>query len=167
MNNASGIWTLSKEHERMIQSTQRKMLRLIIQTKRRFKKRLEAKMRTKRKRKWVNLKRWRMDKEDEENQRSSENQTDDGHSSNTDCYQCSDISFMNDIDEETDTAEIKEEDWIEYMKRSTDEAMHGTDENCKNPMLDQHSQKNAMEIGDENRVATRRKMGSESSWMEP
>ena len=31
-------WTPSKEHERMIQSTQRKMLRLIIQTKRKYKK---------------------------------------------------------------------------------------------------------------------------------
>ena len=30
---ASGTWTLSKEHERMIRSTQRKMLRLIVQTK--------------------------------------------------------------------------------------------------------------------------------------
>ena len=29
---------------------------------------------------------------------------------------------MNDTDEEIDTAEI-EEDWIEYMKRSTEEAM--------------------------------------------
>ena len=36
-NHASGTWTLTKEHERMIQSTQRKMLRLIIQTKRRYK----------------------------------------------------------------------------------------------------------------------------------
>ena len=38
MNYASGTWTFTKEHERMIQSTQRKMLRLIIQTKRRYKK---------------------------------------------------------------------------------------------------------------------------------
>ena len=30
---------------------------------------------------------------------------------------------MNDTDEEIDTAEIEEEDWIDYMKRSTDEAM--------------------------------------------
>ena len=37
MNYASGTWTLTKEHERMIQSTQRKMLRLIIQTKRKYK----------------------------------------------------------------------------------------------------------------------------------
>ena len=35
---ASGTWTPTKEHERMIQSTHRKMLRLIIQTKRRYKK---------------------------------------------------------------------------------------------------------------------------------
>ena len=36
MNYALGTWTLSKEHERMIQSTQRKMLRLIIRTKRKI-----------------------------------------------------------------------------------------------------------------------------------
>ena len=33
MNYASGTWTLAKEDERKIHSTQRKMLRLIIQTK--------------------------------------------------------------------------------------------------------------------------------------
>ena len=33
---ASGTWTLSKERERMIKSTQRKMLRLIVQTKRKY-----------------------------------------------------------------------------------------------------------------------------------
>ena len=38
MSYASGTWTPTKEHERMIQSTQRKMLRLIIQTTRRYKK---------------------------------------------------------------------------------------------------------------------------------
>ena len=36
--NAAGTWAPNKEHERMIQSTQRKMLRLIIQTKRKYKK---------------------------------------------------------------------------------------------------------------------------------
>ena len=35
---AAGTWSPSREHERMIQSTQRKMLRLIIQTKRKYKK---------------------------------------------------------------------------------------------------------------------------------
>ena len=41
-----------------------------------------------------------------------------GSNSNTDCDQDSDVSFMNDIDEETCTAEI-EEHWIEFLKRST------------------------------------------------
>ena len=40
---ASGTWSPSREHERMIQSTQRKMLRLIIQTKRKYKKKLKNK----------------------------------------------------------------------------------------------------------------------------
>ena len=34
---AAGTWTPSREHERMIQSTQHKMLRFIIQTKRKYK----------------------------------------------------------------------------------------------------------------------------------
>ena len=43
---ASGTWAPTKEHERMIQSTQRKMLRLIIQTKRRYKKIVKHKVKT-------------------------------------------------------------------------------------------------------------------------
>ena len=43
---ASGTWAPSKEHERMIQSAQRKMLRLIIQTKRRYKKIVKLKVKT-------------------------------------------------------------------------------------------------------------------------
>ena len=35
---AAGTWTPNKDYEIMIQSTQRKMLRLIIQTKRKYKK---------------------------------------------------------------------------------------------------------------------------------
>ena len=61
-------------------------------------------------------------REEKENHGSSEDETDNGNSSNTDCDQDSDISFMNDTDEEIDTAET-EKDWIEYMKRSSDEAM--------------------------------------------
>ena len=37
MTYASGTWTLSQTHERMIKTSQRKMLRLIVQTKRRYK----------------------------------------------------------------------------------------------------------------------------------
>ena len=38
---ASGVWTLPKEHERMIRSTQRKMLRFIVPTKRKYKKKTQ------------------------------------------------------------------------------------------------------------------------------
>ena len=108
---SSGTWTQSKEHERMIRSTQRKMLRLTVQTKRKYKKKTQP----------------RKNEEDEEeekaNHRSSDDETVEGSSSNTDCDQVSDISFMEDTDEEVDTAEIDEEDWIKHMKRSTSVAV--------------------------------------------
>ena len=122
MNYASGTWTLSKEHERMIQSTQRKMLRLIIHTQVKYKTKTQGRNENK------VMEVGKPDKEkdgeeEKENNGSSEDETDDGNSSTTDRDQDSDISFMNDTDEEIDTAEIEEEDWIEYIKRSTDEAM--------------------------------------------
>ena len=36
------------------------------------------------------------------------------------------MTFEEDSDEEMDTIEIEEEDWIEYMKRSTDDALKAT-----------------------------------------
>ena len=47
----------------------------------------------------------------------------DGRSSKTHNDQDSGISFESDTDDEIDTTEIEEEDWIKYMKRSTDEAI--------------------------------------------
>ena len=35
--------------------------------------------------------------------------------------------FEDDADEEIDTTVIEEEDWIEYIKRSTEDAMEKTD----------------------------------------
>ena len=58
------------------------------------------------------------DEEDKESHKNSEDEAVEGNSSNTDCDQDSDVSFMNDTDEEIDTAEIEEEDWIEYIKRT-------------------------------------------------
>ena len=57
--------------------------------------------------------------EKDANHRSSDDETAEGSSSNTDCDQDSDVSFMKDTDEEIDTAEIEEEEWIEYTKRRT------------------------------------------------
>ena len=62
---------------------------------------------------------------------------------------------MNDTDEDIDTADIDEEDWIECKKRSTEE-------NSENPKMDQNTQKNEIENGVENCIFTRRKMDRKS-----
>ena len=54
---------------------------------------------------------------------SIEDENEDGQSSITHNDEDSDISFESDTDDEIDTTEIKEEDWIEYIARSTDEAI--------------------------------------------
>ena len=59
------------------------------------------------------------------------------------------VSFEDGADEEIDTTLIEEEDWIEYIKRSTDEAIEKM-EKRKDSMLEQDTQKNEMEIGTEN-----------------
>ena len=59
------------------------------------------------------------EEEEKANHRSSDEETAEGSSSNTDCDQDSDISVMENTDEEIDTGEMDEEGWKEYMKRST------------------------------------------------
>ena len=107
---AAGTRAPTKEHEKMIQTTQRKMLRLIIQTKRRYKKIVKHKVKT---------------SEDFDNIDSSciDDESEDGQSSVSHNDQDSDVSFESDSDEENDAAEIEEEDWVEYIKKSTNEAM--------------------------------------------
>ena len=91
MNYASRTWALTKEHERMIQSTQRKTLRLIIQTKRKYKKK-QSKDENKVIEEVGILKNEKDGKEDKENLGSSDYGTEDKHNSNTNCDQDSDIS---------------------------------------------------------------------------
>ena len=58
----------------------------------------------------------------------------------------SEVTFEEDSDEEMDTIEIEEEDWIEYIKSRR----IGQDGTCKDSMLEQDTQKNEMEIYTEN-----------------
>ena len=44
-----------------------------------------------------------------------------GETSNTDCDQDSDASFMKDSEEDMEEIENEEEEWIDYLKRSTKE----------------------------------------------
>ena len=93
-----------------LQSAQRKMLRLIIQTKRRYKKIVKHKLKT---------------SGDLDNIASSctDDESEDGKSSVSHNDQDSDVSFESENEEEIDAAEIEEEDWVDYIKRSTNEAM--------------------------------------------
>ena len=96
MNYAAGTWTLTKDHERMIQSTQRKMLRLIIQTKRRYKKIAKQEDETE-------------ENHDTKDLSSIGDENGDGQSSNTHNDQDSDVSFESDTEDEIDTTAIEEE----------------------------------------------------------
>ena len=63
---------------------------------------------------------------------------------------------MNDTDEKFDTAEIEEEDWIEYMKRSIDEAIQRMETSKIQCWIKPHKRINEMETGDENRFPEER-----------
>ena len=102
---AAGTWAPNKE--------QRKMLRLIFQTKRKYKK---------------------IEKQDiepkEENGKvditemcSTDDESGDGQSTKTQDDVDSEVTFEDDPDEEMDTTTIEEEDWIDYIKRSTVDAL--------------------------------------------
>ena len=86
------------------------MLRLIIQTKRRYKKIEQHKVKN---------------NEDIKDIDSSctNDESEDRKSNTSHNGQDSDVSFEMDNDEEIDAAEIEEEEWVEYTKRSTIEAI--------------------------------------------
>ena len=111
------------------------MLRLIIQTKRKYK---------------------QIEKQDiepkEENGKvditemcSTDDESGDGQSTKSQDDVDSEVTFEDDPNEEMDTTAIEEEDWIEYIKRSI-----GQDGTRKDSMLEQDPQKNEMEIDTEN-----------------
>ena len=110
---AAGTWTPNKDHERMIQSTQRKMLRLIIQTKRKYKKIEKQDIEPKEEKGNVDI----------TEICSTDDESDDGQSTKSKDDVDSEVTFEEDSDEEMDTIEIEEEDWIEYIKRSTADAL--------------------------------------------
>ena len=100
----------TKEHERMLQSAQRKMLRLIILTKRRYKKIVKHKVKN-------------SEDMNEIDSSCTNDESEDGKSDTSHHDQDSDVSFEIGNDEEIDAAEIEEEEWVEYIERSTIEVM--------------------------------------------
>ena len=132
---AAGTWAPNKDHERLIQSTQREMLRLIIQTNRNTKKIGKQNIESK-----------------EENGKfditemcSTDNESGDDQSTKTQDDLDSEVTFEDDPDEEMDATTIEEEDWIDYIKRSTVDAF-GKDGTCKDSMLEQDPQKMKLKL---------------------
>ena len=124
----------------MIQSTQRKMLRLIIQTKRKYKKNEKQDIEPKEEKGNVDI----------TEICSTDDESDDGQSTKSKDDVDSEVTFEEDSDEEMDTIEIKEEDWSEYIKRSTADALDKM-ECAKIRCWNRTHKKNEMEIGAENR----------------
>ena len=54
---------------------------------------------------------------------STDDESEDGQTTKTQDDVDSEVTFEDDPDEEMDTIEIEEEDWIEYIKRSTVDAL--------------------------------------------
>ena len=129
----------NKEHERMIQSTQRKMLRLIIQTKRKYKKIVKQDIGPKEENEEVDINKMC----------STDDESGDGQRTSTQNDVDSEVPFEDDVDEEIDTTVIEEEDWIEYIKRSTEDAMEKM-ERAKIRCWNRTHKKNEMEIVTEN-----------------
>ena len=64
-----------------------------------------------------------------------------------------------------DTTELEEENWIDYIKRSTEEAIDKMDDTKIRCWI--KTEKNEMENDTENRISSKWEMDGESCWMEP
>ena len=103
---AAKTWAPNKEHERMIQSTQRKMLPLIIQTKRKYRKIQKQDTGSKEENEEIDI----------NGMCSTDDDSGDGQSTTTHNDVDREVSFEDDADDGIDTTVIEEEDWIEYIK---------------------------------------------------
>ena len=89
------------------------MLRLIIQTKRKYKK-MKSKILSPIDEKGI---------VDKTENCSTDEESGDGQSTKSKDDVDSEVTFDEDFDKEMDTIETEEEDWIEYIKRSTADAL--------------------------------------------
>ena len=118
------------------------MLRLIIQTKRKYKKIEKQDIGTKEENEEIDI----------NEMCSTDDESGDDQSTTIHNDVDSEVSFEDDADEEIDATVVEEEEWIVYIKRSTEDAM----EKLHTQRLDAGTgpTKNEMEIGTENRNIT-------------
>ena len=101
------------------------MLRLIVQTKRKYKKKEKKNKADEETESDEEPTGGKTHKEDSEHQQDTEDETDEGNRTNTECDQDSDVSFLNDTDEDIDTAEVEEECIENTKKKSTKKTWEG------------------------------------------
>ena len=100
----AGTWTLPLEHEKILRSTQRKMLRLIVQTKRKYN---------------SNNKKDSEEKDGTDDERSNNGlsiESEDEASTSIGRDQNSSVSLEKDTDDSTSQADDEEKDWIDFIK---------------------------------------------------
>ena len=119
------------------------MLRLIIQTKRKYKK-IEKQVIEPKDEKGI---------ADKTDNCSTDGESADGQSTKSEDDVDSVVTFDEDSEKDIDTIEIEEEDWIDYIKRSTADALDKM-EHAKIRCWNRTHKKNEMEIGIENRNIT-------------
>ena len=131
----------------MIQSTQRKTLRLIKQTKRKYKKIEKQDTGTNEE----------IEEIDINEMCSIDDESGGGLNTTTHNDVDSEVSFEDDADEEIDTTSIEEEDWIDYIKSTTEEPMEKM-KSAKIRCWNKTHKTNEMETGTENCHFTKREM---------
>ena len=149
---ASGTWTPSKEHERMTQSTQRKMFRLIIQTKRRNKKIVKQKDKTN-------------EEKDTNDMSGTGDESEDGQSSNTHKDQTRRV-----FRERYWGRNWHHRDWrggFHWIHKKKHKRCHGKDGKCEDSMLEQDSQKKKWRLALRFSNITQWEMVDESCRMKP
>ena len=121
------------------------MLRLIIQTKRKYKKKVEKSNEEKRQ----TMRRTNDEKAEDRDDccKNSEGETEEGNSSKTDCDKESEVSFVGDTDED-----------MKSIREKKHETSRRKDEDSQYPLLDYDTQKDEMDIGNEDRFPARDEM---------
>ena len=108
---------ITKDTRKNDQIGTKKMIRLIVQTKRKYKMKTSKKAN-------ADERPEKDEKDPKENESNciTDEELGEGSKESSDCEQDSDVSSQEDRDEEIDKEEMEEEDWLEYIKRSTNEA---------------------------------------------
>ena len=142
------------------------MLRLIIQTKRKYNKKTKQNKEEEETNSDEELMNKNHEEECKDSHQNCEEETEEGNSSNADCEQDSEVSFMNDTRRRNRHSRY----WtrgLDRIHKKKHNRSRRKDEVSQDPLLDWHTKKDEMETSDENCIAPRDKVDNESRKMDP